>query len=101
MRTNWKSPFLWAIIDKTARKVGYPWSPIAIANRLQDINPKLFASFRPQRISGWRDGTILDQLVWKPSVLQDVARGNRPHGLVTRHSILVSQCLAITPTPSV
>lgn len=92
---NWMNPFLWALIHSAAVAEGYPWSPAAIVKRLQLQYPELFAKLRPQRISEWRDLTVTDRLVWRPSVLANAQQGNHPGGAVVRWSILVSIHVAI------
>lgn len=86
---NWSLPGTWRLIHATARSVGYPWSPTEIVRRLKQLDPGLFATLRPQRISDWRDNTVFDRLTWKANVLAAVSHGNKPHGMVTRSHILV------------
>ena len=75
---NWMAPHLWPQIDAAARAVGYPWSPLEIVRRLQRTSPILFNRLRPQRICDWRDLSVRDRLVWKPSVLEQVKKGFAP-----------------------
>lgn len=94
-RTNWMNPFLWTMIDSAAKAVGYPWRPVDIVQRLKLQQPELFAKLSPQRISDWRDTSIKDQLVWKDNVIAATQHGNHPRGENLRHSILVSEPIAI------
>lgn len=89
VRANWQQPALWNQILDACDYVGYPWEPTKIAKRLQQVNPRSFAAFAPQRISDWRDTRYTDKLVWKENVQRRVASGNRVKGNVTCHGILV------------
>ena len=71
---NWFNPLVWQIIDTTARKSNYPWSPTVITNRLKKDYPAVFKTFAHQRISEWRDHSSTHELVWKAEVLEKVER---------------------------
>ncbi|QRV83006.1 DDE superfamily endonuclease [Ceratobasidium sp. AG-Ba] len=77
-RINWCHPLIWPLIEKAAIYVGYPWSPQAIINRLLEVDPKLFRSLRPQRISQWQDHAFPDELKWKTSHERSIKAGIRP-----------------------
>ncbi|KEP49337.1 DDE superfamily endonuclease, partial [Rhizoctonia solani 123E] len=74
-RMNWCHPLVWPIIQQAANRVGFPWSPQEIVRQLQQIDPTLFATLRPQRISQWRDHTVTDSLQWKESHMQAIQAG--------------------------
>ena len=73
-RYNWFNPLVWQIIDTTAHKSSYPWSPMVITNWLKKDYPVVFKTFAHQRISEWRDHSSTHKLVWKAEVLEKVER---------------------------
>ncbi|CEL59119.1 hypothetical protein RSOLAG1IB_12252 [Rhizoctonia solani AG-1 IB] len=77
-RVNWCHPLIWALIEKVARDVGYPWSPAEIVRRLNIIAPHIYGALRPQRISQWRDRSQPDILKWTDSHLRSISAGVRP-----------------------
>ena len=87
---NWQQPALWNQILDACDFVGWPWEPTRIAQRVRAVNPRSFSTFRPQRISDWRDKRFSDRLVWKENVQQRALAGNRVRGSVTCEGILVS-----------
>ena len=91
-RYNWFNPMVWQIIDTTARKSKYPWSPTAIANRLRKDYPSIFKQFSHQRISEWRDNSITHELIWKAEVLEKVRRQGAMKRSLRTSGVLVS-CL--------
>lgn len=97
-RVNWQQPVLWNQILDACDYVGYPWEPTRIAKRLQLVNPRSFATFAPQRISDWRDSRYTEKLVWKESVQDRVANGNRVSGNLTCHGVLVGCLVRCHPT---
>ncbi|KAG8769563.1 hypothetical protein FRC12_004890 [Ceratobasidium sp. 428] len=76
-RVNWMNSSLFAMIDKAAREVGFPWSPVAIVKRLRLRNPEIFGHLSPQRISDWRDKSVTDRLKWKDKVIAAVRYGTQ------------------------
>lgn len=93
-RINWCHPLIWAIIERTAQEVGFPWSPAEIVRRLQQADPVLFAALRPQRISQWRDHQYPNELIWTKSHQRAIDAGSRviKHG--RRRGIFVSPIYA-------
>ncbi|QRV96744.1 Ulp1 protease family, carboxy-terminal catalytic domain protein [Ceratobasidium sp. AG-Ba] len=77
-RVNWTHPLIWPQIERAAQSVGYPWSPSEIVRRLQLLDPVVFASLRPQRISQWRDHSFTDVLRWTDSHMRSIKAGDRP-----------------------
>ncbi|KAG8695746.1 hypothetical protein FRC09_008962 [Ceratobasidium sp. 395] len=76
-RVNWMNSSLFAMIDKAAREVGFPWSPVAIVKRLRLRHPEIFGRLSPQRISDWRDKSVTDRLKWKDKVIAAVRHGTQ------------------------
>ncbi|THH17105.1 hypothetical protein EUX98_g9190 [Antrodiella citrinella] len=87
-RMNWMQPHIFEQIDAATKATGYPWRPVDIVQRLQRSNPRVFANLKHQRLSEWRDRTILDRFVWKDAVLARTKKGNQPGGENTRLGIL-------------
>jgi hypothetical protein len=86
-RVNWQHPLLWTQIIQAAAKAGHDMSPIEISRELKKRNAHLFSRITPQVIGAWidRNGT---RPVWKKTVLEWAANGNRPPANITRKSIL-------------
>lgn len=101
-RYNWFNPLVWQIIDATARKSNYPWSPTAIANQLKKDYPSIFRKFSHQRVSEWRDHSSTHELIWKAEVLEKVKRQGavkrslHTSGVLVRHFSLLQ---IISPSP--
>jgi hypothetical protein len=94
-RINWSQPLIWSVIDTTARSVGYPWSPVEIVRRLQQIDRQLFAALLPQRISQWRDHSHTSDLKWTEAHMRTVSHGNRSGIGERRGGIFVSVCFLL------
>lgn len=88
---NWTSPLIWTQIERTAQAVGPPWSPAEIVRRLKQLDPIVFDSLRPQRISQWRDQRFPGILRWTESHMRSIEAGNRPsRANAGRNGVLVS-----------
>lgn len=90
---NWVNPLIWPHIDNAMIAEGRPWSRAAIVRRLQNQDPDMFATLRPQRISDWRDHSYKDGFRWKDSHLVAVARGNSAPAPSPKGSVLVSKLI--------
>ncbi|KDN50449.1 hypothetical protein RSAG8_00947, partial [Rhizoctonia solani AG-8 WAC10335] len=88
-RINWSEPLIASIIDNSAQRVGFPWSPTAIVQECQRVDPVIFASLRPQRISDWRDHRYPHTLRWTEARLQAIKVGRRPNAGERRGGIFV------------
>jgi hypothetical protein len=51
------NPFLWANIEKAAKRVGYRMSPANIVREVQKIDAIIFARLAPQTVGTWIDHT--------------------------------------------
>jgi len=86
--TNWMNPFLWATIEKAAKRAGHRMSPAEIVKELHKIDSKIFKKLAPQTVGAWIDRTG-DCPRWSDITLEQVKRGNKPGGLTTRVGVLV------------
>lgn len=91
-RTNWYHPFLWAHIDRAARKVC--WSPQSIVNRLVSDNPRLFSKLTKGTIHKWIDRETKRN--WSAKTKENVRRrhalaGSGQTGILAKHDDIVQE----------
>lgn len=86
VRTNWKSPVLWAQIEEVVARVPKPWSPREITRALRKSSV-LFSTLTEQVVGRWVEP---GKSRWTEAVLGAVAKGYSPGGQNTRVGILVS-----------
>lgn len=91
--TNWMTPLLWSIIERTAKRLGPRMGASEIARELQRTDPVLFKKIAPQTVGSWIDRTGVSPK-WSQKTLECVTKGNRPGGLTTRVGILV-HCICL------
>ncbi|EKM82903.1 hypothetical protein AGABI1DRAFT_125369 [Agaricus bisporus var. burnettii JB137-S8] len=84
VRTNWKSPVLWAQIEEVVARVPKPWSPREITRALRKSSV-LFSTLTEQVVGRWVEP---GKSRWTEAVLGAVAKGYSPGGQNTRVGIL-------------
>jgi hypothetical protein len=82
------SPLLWTTINRVATSLGPEMSPSEIVCELKKINNFQFAKLSPQTLGAWidRSGIVAR---WSDQILERVAAGNRPGGLMIHVGVLV------------